>query len=239
MNRNRSQTWFRLFVLLSGLLLALVVMIGCTEDGGPAGPSDPVDGVDLLGLEDGRRLIYLRLDSIRDDDFNLQVTEAYDTFLVTGTGEDWSIGNTAQPVISLKVTDLAVIQNGYWPLVGGNPDIVHLPVPPVLMPRSLSNSGSWGGYCPQIQLGTEEVQHLFYYSYFGFHHTKSYVAYRQVNVPAGSFTAFQFNVNLYQFYDDTDPVATVLESYVPEIGLIQLTVSGGSFKRILSLVSYQ
>ena len=229
--------FIRLF--LFGLFVA-ALLIGCGEEGGPSAPSEgSIDGVDLLGLEDGRSLIYLRTDSIRDDDFNLQVTTTYDTFTITGDLEDWAIGNNQQPIISLKVSDHSIIQNGYWPITGGTPQITYLPVPPVMMPRQLSTAGSWGGYVPLLQVGLEDVQKLFYYSYFGFHHTKSYVAHPQITVPAGSFGAYQFNVRLYQRYDDVETVATVSEYYVPDIGLVRQEISGGSFKRTLSLISYE
>ncbi|MDH3890925.1 MAG: hypothetical protein OEV49_07545 [candidate division Zixibacteria bacterium] len=226
-------------LLLVGLFAA-GFLIGCGEEGGPSGSSGgALDGLDLLGLEDGRSLVYIRIDSIRDSSFNLYVSTSYDTFTITGDLEDWAIGNNHQPIISLKVSDQSVIQNGYWPLTVGTPQITYLPVPPVMMPRQLSATDSWGGYVPLLQVGLEDVQHLFYYSYFGFHHSKSYVAHPQVTVPAGSFGAYQFDVRLYQRYDDTDPVAIVREYYVPNIGLVRLDISGGSFKRVLSLISYQ
>lgn len=227
-------------VSLLGLLVASV-MFGCGEEGGPSNSSGGgIDGASLLGLENGRRLIYLRTDSIRDSDLNLVVTTAQDTFLIAGDSQDWSIGTNQQPIISLKISDNAIIQNGYWPIVGGNPQITYLPTPPVLIPRNISAGDSWGGYLPLLQVGLEEVQQLFYYSYFGFHHTKSYVAHPQVIVPAGQFAAYQFNTLLYQRYDDVDPIATVQEYYVPDIGMVRQDITtGGAFKRVLSLISYE
>lgn len=229
------------FIRLSLLgLFVAALLIGCGEEGGPAGSSESIDGVDLLGLEKGRSLIYLRVDSIRDSSFNLYVTTAYDTFIITGDLEDWAVGNNRQPIISLKVNDLAIIQNGYWPIEDGSNQITYLPVPPVIIPRRFSAGGTWGGYLPLLQIGLEEVQHLFYYSYFGFHHTKWYAAHPQITVPAGSFAAYQFDVRLYQRYDDTVPVAIVREYYAPGIGLIRQEISAGSaFKRVLSLISYE
>lgn len=227
-------------VVLSALFIA-AFLIGCGEEGGPSGSSGSTfDGLDLLGLENGRILIYLRTDSTRDSELNLEVTTTYDTFTISGDQDDWAIGNNRQPVISLKVSDNSIIQNGYWPMVGGNPQIIPLHVPPVVIPRNLSAGGSWGGYVPLLQVGAEEIQQLFYYSYFGFHHSKSYVAHPQITVPAGQFASYQFTARLYQRYDDTDPVATVQEYYVPDIGLVRQEISAGSaFKRVLSLISYE
>lgn len=238
MNTQCDQRTPRTFCLLLLGLIALAGAIGCDGGSDVADSSGFDDSADLLGLTNNCTLVYLRTDSIRDSLFNLHVSTAQDTFIITGGQDDWIIGTTAQPVVSLKISDHWVIQNGYWPQLGGSPEIVYFAVPPMMMIRQLTSGAAWDGYFPLYRLGSEEVQHLFFTSYFGFHFSKSYSGQTQLSVPAGVFNAYAFQVLLFQTYDAIEPAATAHEYYVPDVGLVQLRFQAGAFKRVLSLVSY-
>ena len=238
MNTQCDQRTPWTFRLLFVGLIALAVAIGCDGSGDVSDSSDFDDSADLLGLTDNCTLVYLRTDSIRDSLFNLHVSTAQDTIIITGEQDDWVIGTTARPVVSLKISNHWVIQNGYWPPTDGSQDIVYFAVPPMMMIRQLTSGAAWDGYFPLYSLGTEEVQHLFFTSYFGFHFSKSYSGQTQLSVPAGVFNASAFQVRLFQSYYAIEPAATAHEYYVPDVGLVQLSFQAGAFKRVLSLVSY-
>lgn len=238
MNTQCDQRTPRTFRLLLLGLIALAVAISCDGRSDVSDSADVDDSANLLGLTDNCTLVYLRTDSIRDSLFNLHVSTAEDTFIITGGQDDWVIGTTAQPVVSLKISDHWVIQNGYWPHPDGSPEIVYFAVPPMMMIRQLTGDAAWDGYFPLYRLGSEEVQHLFFTSYFGFHFSKSYSGQTQLSVPAGAFNAYAFRVLLFHSYDAIEPAATAHEYYVPDVGLVRLSFQAGAFKRVLSLVSY-
>jgi len=223
---------------LLAAILAAAVIFGCSKDDTVSNQTESLDGAALLGLATGRTLVYLRTDSARDSQFVLHVYETLDTVTVDGSGNDWTVAQRGEPTLSLKVTDQYVLQNGYWPVgIATSVDPVYFPTPPVLVSRHLDN-GVLAGRYPAYRQGDVEQERLFLYSYFGFYFTRTFTGLTALTIPAGSFSAQSFEVQLFQGDINLDPLAIVHEYYVPGVGLVRLSFEAGAFKRDLSLVDY-
>lgn len=229
----------RLIVSILGVAMAGLLLAGCTEDGNPSGSNGSFDGLSLLGLEDGRRMIYLQTDTLTNPDFSITVTTDDETVDIAGSGSDWIIHNGDQAIINLKVTSVSILQNGYWYSEGDSETLTYFAVPPVMMVRSTEEVAPWQGYTPHYDDGSEDTKLIWYYAYYGFYFTKEYQGRELLHLPAGSFNTYHFQTGLYRNPIDGEPDVTVDEYYVPNVGLVQQNIRGGSLNRTLSLISQQ
>lgn len=214
------------------------LLVGCGEDDILTSPPEGLDGASLLGLVNDRTLSYLQTDTVIliDPTYSVTVTTSSQVIKISGGGSDWVIKGGDLPLNNLKLTNDFVIQNGYWRKVNDVDSLFYFPVPPVLMPRSLASERSWDGYTPFFETDTSSLVFLFYYSYYGFHFAKQFVDTVHLLLPAGSFSAYRFDVDLFVNRSDTVPVIQISEYYVPSVGLVKLHLRGGSLNRTLSLI---
>jgi hypothetical protein len=227
--------------LIAGLTAAVILLPGCGEDDGVSSQSPGyVNGLTLMGLADGRTLQYIRTDSTTSFDpvYDVSVTVEPETIRIAGTGDEWIVMQSDSPLINLRVTDEAIIQNGYWQTVNDVDSLFYIPVPPVVMMRSLWSQRSWQGFTPRLAAGETEVMLPLYYSNFGFSFTRMFTDRQSVLVPAGSFETYHFSVDLFANPYDSVPAAHVDEYYAPGVGVVQLSLRGGPLVRTLSLVDH-
>lgn len=221
--------------LLLGLLAA-IALIGCDEsEDGPTSTVANFDAATLINLEDGQTLTFLQTDTITDTNLSVSVDTVHRNLTFFGSAADWVLNDGNTPVANLKLNDESITLNGHWRTDGGSPQLVYFAVPPVVMPRRLT-SQQWQGHFPQIDLGDGSQPYPFAFAHFGFYFTKKYVGRELIQLPAGSFNAYRFDVTLYHNAYDTVPAANVREYYYPNIGLVQLNFLGGPTNRTLSLI---
>ena len=228
-------------VLIVLTTLAILITAGCSEDGSTTSRSgsSAVDGANLMGLTSDRVLTFLQTDTITDSSLTVSVTTQHRTISITGSDNDWIVNDGDQPLANLKITDESVTLNGYWRDNGGAANLSYFAIPPVMMQRSLKSGLIWEGYTPEIDLGNGNELLAFTFCYFGFFFTKQYVGQELIQLPAGSYEAYHFSVELRRSYADELPVAYADEYYEPEVGLVQLRFRGGPTNRTLSLFSSQ
>jgi hypothetical protein len=220
------------------MTLAIIIMAGCSEDGSSnRSRTSSIDGADLIGLTSGRSLTFLQTDTILDSALSVSVTTQERTINVTGSDNDWIVNDDSQPLANLKLNDESITLNGYWRDNGGSTTLSYFAVPPVLMQRNLKKGQSWEGYTPEINLGSGNEPLAFAFCYFGFFFTKEYIGQELIQLPAGSFEAYVFEVELRRAYSDSLPTAYAHEYYDAEVGLVQLRFRGGPTNRTLSLVN--
>ncbi|HOP06030.1 MAG TPA: hypothetical protein PLF13_01930 [candidate division Zixibacteria bacterium] len=229
----------RVIISLLGVIMAVLLWAGCTEDGNPSESTGSFDGLRLLGLENGRSMIYLQTDTVTNTDFSITVTTDYETVNISGDGNDWVIKDGDESLINLKVTSVSILQNGYWRQDGDDEILSYFAVPPVMMVRSTEEVDPWQGYTPHYSDGGEDVKLIWYYAYYGFYFTREYQGRELLHLPAGSFSTYHFRTGLYRNPIDGDPDVTADEYYVPDVGLVQQNIRGGSLNRTLSLISQQ
>ena len=227
--------------ILTVLLAAAIIMtaIQCSESGSSTSSPRTIDAASLFGLENDRTLTYLQTDTVVNIDFSIDVDVDYEIVTITGDEEDWIVQNGDDNLLNLKLTDQAIILNGHWYDTGGQSLIKYFAVPPILMDRSLRTGDSWQGYTPHYFNGLEDATLLWYYGYFGFYFTKEYLGRETLQLPAGTFDAYQFEVGLYRNPVSGEPDILVYEYFVPDLGLVQLNLRGAALNRTLSLISYQ
>ncbi len=228
-------------VLTLFVTLAILIMAGCSEDGDTTtrSRSSAVDGADLMGLTSDRALTFLQTDTITDSSLTVSVATLHRTIRVTGSGTDWIVNDDSQPLVNLRLNDESITLNGYWHDNGGQSTLTYFAVPPVLMQRSLKQGLTWEGYTPEIDLGNGNEPLSFAFCYFGFFFTKQYIGQELIQLPAGSYDAYHFRVELRRSYADDMPVAYADEYYDSVVGLVQLQFRGGPTNRTLSLISAQ
>lgn len=141
-------------------------------------------------------------------------------------------------MVNLKLNDESITINGFWPPDSMGGTLSYFAVPPVIMDRNLQLDEPWHGYTPEFFDGTNNQTHIFTNTYFGFFFTKSYVGRELIQLPAGSFNAYRFDVQLYRNFHDSLPSAEAREYYYPQVGLVQLNFHGGPTNRSLSLINY-
>jgi len=227
----------RVLILLA--TVAILIMAGCSEDGSSTtrSRSSGIDGANLIGLTSDRVLTFLQTDTITDSSLTVSVSTQQRTISVTGSGNDWIISDANQPLANLRVNDESITLNGYWHDNGGSDTLSYFPVPPVLMQRDLKSGLAWEGYTPEINLGNGNEPLAFAFCYFGFFFTKQFVGQELIQLPAGSFEAYHFEVELRRGYADSLPVAYAHEYYDSTVGLVQLNFRGGPTNHTLSLIS--
>ncbi len=227
-----------LLVMLLGLLLTIAV-VGCDEsDNAPTGSVTGLDGADLINLAENYTLTYLQTDTITDTNLLVSIDTVHRSLNFTGSDADWILRDGDDPVANLKLNDESITLNGHWRTDGGSPSLTHFAVPAVIMPRQLTGD-RWLGHIPEIDRGGGSQPYPFAFAHFGFHFSKQYVGRELIQLPAGSFNAYRFDVMLYYHSHDTIPAANVREYYYPEVGLVQLNFRGGPSNRTLSLISAQ
>jgi len=209
------------------------------EEPGP-GPSLIVTGTDMLGLTDGRTLEYARVDTtvtwIRG--YKVEVDTGTQLIRVSGGGSDWVIKNDTVPLLNLKVSSPFIMQNGYWRKVGDLDAIVWFQTPAVVMDRTADKDVSWDGALPVYEADSGSFRVAFFFGYFGFYFTKTFVGTEQVFVPAFGGATYRYEVHLYRHAGDKEPLASVVENYAPNIGLVRQTFRGEGLTRVLSLRTY-
>ncbi len=226
---------------IPGLAAAVILLPGCGEDDGVSSqPPDYVNGLTLMGLVDGRTLQYIQTDTTTSFDpvYTVAVTMESKTVRIAGAGDEWIVMQADSPLINLRITGESVIQNGYWQSPNDVDSLFYIPVPPVVMMRSLWPQRSWEGFTPRLAAGETEVMLPFYYSNFGFSFIRTFTDRLSVLVPAGSFETYHFSVDLFVNPFDSLPTARVDEYYAPNVGLVRLSLRGGPLVRTLSLVDY-
>ena len=60
-----------------------------------------------------------------------------------------------------------------------------------------------------------------------------------VLVPAGPYTAYRFDVELFAQVGDSAPVANATEYYVPSTGLVKMTLQGNGLNRTIARLTPQ
>ncbi|MEW5995265.1 MAG: hypothetical protein AB1744_12860 [Candidatus Zixiibacteriota bacterium] len=222
------------------LLMALVCCLaGCGEDD-PVASVESLDGLSLLGLVNNRALTYLQTDTVVtiDSTYDVRVTTSSEVVRLSTSAGNWTVADGSLPVLSLKVSGDKVILNGYWRKVDGMDSLFHFPTPPILMSRSVETMVPWEGFTPFFDSDSTSIARFFYYAYFGFYFTKEYRGAEELVLPAGSFTAHRFDVDLFVNQSDTIPAVRVSEYYATSVGLVKLHLQGGPLTRILSLVDF-
>lgn len=226
---------------ICGLTAVIVLLSGCGEDDGVSSQTPGyVSGLALMGLVDNRTLEYIQTDTTISFDpvYSVTVTTTSRNIRISGGDDEWIVMQADSPLINLRVTGEAVIQNGYWHRENDVDSLFYIPVPPVVMMRSLWPQRSWDGFTPRLATGESELMLPFYYSNFGFSFTRTFSDRQSVLVPAGSFETYHFTVDLFASPFDSLPAARVDEYYAPHVGVVQLSLRGGPLVRTLSLVDY-
>jgi hypothetical protein len=231
----------RFFAVLP-ILLLLVLAISCgNEDNSPNSPLNSLDGADLLGLIDNRTFDYFEIDTVITllPIRTVKIDTSIHRFSVTGSGNDWIVSDSAGDMLNLKLSDPYVLQNGYWREEGDSSILVYFATPAILMNRSLEVNQSWDSHTPHYTVEGGSLSFPFYFSYFGYFTTKTYVGREEVLVPAGAYDAYRFDVELYANVTDATPTATVEEYFSPSVGLVKLSFRGLGLSRTLNLIEYE
>ena len=225
-----------LVVILCGLALAL----GCTENGSSTAPDKSSDGTQLLGLVNARTLEYLQTDTVTTfvPDYHVTVTTTILKVRITGGDADWVISVDTRPVINLKLSDPYILQNGYWRPGATGDTLVYFPEPAIVMVHSVGGSSNWKTYTPMYFTGSGSTAWVVFNAYFGFYLEKKFTTKEQLLLPAGTFTASRFDVDLFTNQSDTTAVANSVEYYAPAVGLAKLVFKGQGLNRTLSLIKY-
>jgi len=225
------------------IIIVLISMYGCGEDDDLSSVSSSpgyLDGATLLGFVDNRTLDYVQTDTIItfDPSYNLSVETSTQKIRLSVNDNEWIVYNDNTPLVNLRPTSESILQNGYWRYIDGHDSLFYIPVPPVVMSRSLSVDTSWSGYTPSLPINNEETIFPFYYANFGFYFERRFIGTENILVPAGSFDTYCFEVDLFVNPYDSLPTARTEEYYASGIGLIRLNFKGGSLNRTLSLIDY-
>jgi len=229
----------RLTYILVFALATLVLFSGCDDDSTIVSSSDLVDASRLFGFSDGRVFNYLQTDTLTTvDPFLITITEIHQVVRISGDGDDWVIWDNNTPLVNLKITANDIIQNGYWREVDGYDSLFYFAAPPVVVPRRLAVGTPWDDYTPHFVTESEQVMLPFCYANFGFYFTRELVGIEEVLTPYGAFNAHRFDVSLYVAQSDEEPIATSVEYFAPDVGLVKLNFSSGPLQRSLAIVSY-
>ena len=226
-------------LIIWSILIGMLVVTGCEDSNNIVNTPKEIDGLSLLGLSNGRTLVYIQTDTIISlDPISVTITDTTLSILITGTGNDWIIHNGTEKLINLKVASSSIIQNGYWKKINGQDSLMYFAAPPLLMERTLNPDLNWDYDTPFYQTDSSSEKLPFYYANFGFQVNKSYIGIETIITPAGEFDSYRFDLLLYTADYGNDPVAIVSEYYVPNIGLVKQDFNIGALKRSLILVNY-
>ncbi len=221
------------------ILICSFLIVGCEDSDNFVNTPQNVDGLSLLGLVNGRTLVYIQTDTTIDiETFAITVTETNQSVLITGTGDDWIIHRGTDKLINLKVGTSSVIQNGYWKEINGLDSLIYFASPPLIMERSLNSNLEWEFFTPFYRPDTTAMFLPFYYANFGYNAVKEYVGIETIITPAGEFDSYKFDLLLYSTAFGSEPIASVSEYFVPQIGLVKQEIKIGSLSRSLVLANY-
>jgi len=231
-------TWLVFFLCMT--LLFAACSDSDEEEESSTGPSLTVKGADLLGLVDGRTLEYVVSDTIIIwfPSYSVETDTCTQIIRISGEDNDWIIRDDNTLMLNLKVSDPFVLHNGYWRKVGQYDALIWFPVPAIAMDRSVSENQSWNGFVPVYTTDSGDMSFSFYYGYFGFHFTKTFAGLEEIFVPAYGGSAYRYDIKLFGKADDNDPLATVVEYYVANIGLVRQEFHAEGWTRVLSLRAY-
>ncbi len=219
------------------ILSAAAWLGGCSDSATNSNPKlIPASG-NILGLQDGRTLDYIRIDSTITYYPSLRRTVDTGTQIVTisGADNDWTLSDENGPLISLKLSEPFVLQNGYWRKVGGLDAQVIYPIPAVVIDTRMQPGDSLEATVPLYTSDSGTQRFAFMYAYFGFYVRKYYRGQEQILTPAWAGNAHRFDVDLYLNQSDSSPMAKVVEYYAPGLGLVRWEFRGDGFTRVLTL----
>lgn len=223
---------------LVAILSCALLFCGCDEDSPqPQGPVKSPLSANLLGLADGKTLDYIQIDSLVRwlPTFSIQVDTSTQVIRISGANTDWMISDNDSPLINLKVSEPFTLLNGFWRKVGGFDALVTFPEPAVVMNSETAVNGSWESTVPAFISDTGLFRFPFIYAYFGFNTRKTYSGTSELITPTFAGDAFRFDVELLANRGDSIPLATAIEYYAPNIGLIRWEFRGDGFTRVLIL----
>lgn len=237
----KTRTISHAVILLSLLLAALGGWSCGADDTGVASePASSPSGLNLAGLVNGRTLIYFQTDTITTvfPVYEQRIENALRTLQISGSSNSWVIAEDSTPMINLAVTAAAVLHNGYWRSYGATDSLVLFDEPAEALHRTLNIGSVWFDYTPEY-VGSSGSQRRLYLTYpFGYYFSRTYTGTQSVTVPAGQFTAYVFETELFVRSDDLDPVARMTEYYADGIGLVKQVVRGQELTRVMNLVNY-
>ncbi len=226
-------------LIICCILLGMLIITGCEDSNNILDTPKTIDGLSLLGLSNGRTLVYIQTDTVISlDPIFISTTDTTLSILITGADNDWIIHNGVEKLINLKVASGSIIQNGYWKNINGQDSLIYFASPPLLMERTLNSDLSWTYYTPFYQSDTSPEYFPFYYANFGFKVIKEYKGIETIITPAGEFDSSRFDLLLYTTAYGNDPIAEASEYYVPNIGLVKQDFNIGALKRSLILANY-
>ncbi len=221
------------------MVLSLALFTGCEDSNNITQNQQQVDGLSLLGLVDGRTMVYIQTDTaISYDPIAITTHDTTLSVLITGSGSDWIIHNGSNKIINLKTASSSIIQNGYWKKINGQDSLIYFASPPLIMERTLSSTLAWDYYTPFYNPDSVAIYFSFYHANFGFKVSKEYVGIESIITPAGEFNSYRFDLQIFTTNFGNDPIATSSEYYVPNIGLVKQDFNIGALRRSLILVSY-
>lgn len=223
------------------LIIAIVLLagiLGCSDDD-PIGPGAGVSGGALLGLIHGHTLEYFQTDSITTyvDDGNghlvrtVSVINQVVTISIIQEGDNWIIREGADKVLNLKISGPYVINNGYY----DSDTLIYFQIPAKVMKNTIVPDQPWSSAFESFAPAADSSSTPFYFTYFGFHFSKTYEEIEEVLVPSGVYYALRFEVDLFLTASDVIPSAHVTEYFAPNVGLVKLRFEDGGFVRTLSL----
>ncbi len=235
---------FRKYSAFIVCILAFLIIWGCSEDNVLITDTnlddDPIeseypDGLSLLGLANSRTFSYMQIDTVTtlDDVYDVNVITSFLNIGFSGSNTDWIIKKNGTPMSNYKVSEFSILQNGYWTKNNDLDSLVYFSVPPMIIPRFIVEDTTWTGYYPPA---AGDSTRIFYNSYFGFHFQKRFIGIERLQVPAGEFDTYRFDVDLFENDYSGTPVIKIREYYAPHLGLVQQNISGGPLKRTLSLI---
>lgn len=225
-------------LIVVAILSGATLLGGCDEDTPqPQGPDKSPLAVNLLGLADGKTLDYIRIDSIVRwvPSYSLQVDTSTQVLGISGSAGDWVVSDNSTPLINLKLSEPFTLLNGFWRKVGGFDALVTFPEPAIVMNTETAVDGSWESAVPSFVSDTGLTRFPFVYAYFGFNTRKTYSGTEEIITPVFAGDAFRFDVELLSNPGDSVSIASAVEYYAANLGLVRWEFRGEGFTRILVL----
>ena len=78
----------------------------------------------------------------------------------------------------------------------------------------------------------------YYFANFGFKVSKEYKGIETIITPAGEFDTYRFDLVLYTTAFGDNPIATISEYFVPNVGLVKQDFNNGALRRSIILANY-
>ena len=81
-------------LIICSILIGMLVVTGCEDSNNIVNTPKEIDGLSLLGLSNGRTLVYIQTDTIISlDPISVTITDTTLSILIIGTGNEWIIHN--------------------------------------------------------------------------------------------------------------------------------------------------